>query len=325
MSHKGFLLQQLNLVDQEIALYEALIGRFSDFTELFFEVQVNLAIMHKTLTLVEKRASNEVMPLYNDLIARLGERSELEIQQIVAQVLVHNSIYLSTLGQQPEALACYESVVARFAASQNLTLLTLVAQSLENLLDLYAIQEKPLAIIELCDKIHFRFSRGKTLRFKQLMARSLATKANILLKFNKTKETVRFFDEIVARYKQSTDPSLQTAVNNALTNVALISLICEDMTSSKLRIQQAEKANQATSLNFVAIQFIRFLIDDISIENFIDKAEKLAENTTFDRSFATLDGFIKRLPATKNRQVNAALDFFENHHDINKFRKEISH
>ncbi|WP_372882623.1 hypothetical protein [Psychromonas sp.] len=322
---KGCLLKQLNQFDLEIAVYEEIVSRFSGVNELFFEVRVSTAVMNKAQALAEKGAGSNVLSIYTTLIEKLKSRSEVQIQQIVAQALVHKSNYLAMLGQQQESISCYESVISLFAQSKNLQLQILVAQSFSSLLDIYHIQEKPLALIELCDKIQLRFSGHKTLRFNKLVARSLAAKANILLKFNKIKEALKLFDEIMARYKEIKDPELQTAVNNAMTNAALISLLCEEITDTRQRIREAEKANHETSFNFVVMGFMHFLTDDLSIEKLLDKTGKLAENATFDFSFAPLKGLIKRLPATKKRQADAAIDFFENHHDLDKFIKQASH
>lgn len=322
---KGFLLQQLNQIEQAITVYDEIISRFSDSTELFFEVQVNRALIHKALALSETDSTAEVLAIFDDLVSRLGQRSELEMQQIVAEALVNKSNYLDKIGQQKQSIAGYESVVSFFADSADLKLQTLVTKSLGHMLTIFDMQEKPLAVIELCDKIHLRFARSNELIFKQLVARALEDKAMILLKFNKAKDAVKLFDEIIARFGKSGSSSLKAKVNSALTNAALVSLLCEEFETTKIRIQQAEKVNPESSFNFVVMTFMRFLIDDATVEKFVENADKLAPDTKFDRSFATLKNFIKRLPQVKQIQANAAVDFFETHHDINKLKKLIIH
>ncbi|MGB5444895.1 MAG: hypothetical protein WBM99_05235 [Psychromonas sp.] len=320
---KAFILKKLNVVEQEIAVYEQIVSRFTGFTDLFFELHLNIAMMRKALALANKGSSSDVLSIFDDIITRLTKRSELKMQQIVAQAMVHKSNYLNKIGQLQASSSCSESLISRFAQSNDLKLQTLVAQSVTYLLDLYDIQEKPLAAIELCDNIHLRFSEHNTLLFTQIMARSLATKANILLKFNKIKDAVKLFDEIIARYKDSKEPTLQTAVRNALTNAAVFSIRCEDIITTQLRIKEAEKVNQVTSLNYVMMVFTRFLIDNLTLADLIDKTEKLAENAKFEMTCDPLKSFIKRLPAEKKKQASAVLDFFENHHDLDKFKKTL--
>lgn len=317
---KGLLLEQLGQTEQAIAVYDEIIARFSESADLFFEVQINRALIHKALALSETDATDQVLSIYDDLVSRLGQRSELEMQQIMAQALVNKSHYQDKIGQQKQAIAGYESVVALFADSADLKLQTLVIQSMEHMLTIFDRQEKPLAVIELCDKIHLRFARRNELRFKQLVARALEDKAMILLKFNKTKDAVKIFDEMIAHFGKSRSPYLKAKVNNALTNAALVSLLCENLETTKIRIQRAEKVNLESSLDFVIMAFLRFLIDDITVEKFIANADKLAPDTKFDRSFAILKNFIKRLPQVKQIQANAIVDFFETHHDIAKLK-----
>jgi len=322
---KGFLLQQLGQVEQAIAVYDESIARFSDYTGLFFEVQINRALLNKALALSEIDSTAEVLTIFDDLVSRLGQRSELEMQQIVAEALVYKSNYLDKIGQQKQAITGYESVVSLFADSADLKLQTLVIQSMGQMLTIFDLLEKPLAVIELCDKIHLRFARRNELIFKQLLARTLEDKAMILLKFNKAKDAVKLFDEIIARFGKSGSSALKEKVNTALTNAALVSLLCEDTKTTKIRIQQAEKVNLESSLNFVVMNFVRFLIDDLPVEKFIDNAGKLALDTKFDRSFTILKNFIKRLPLVKQIQTNAVVDFFETHHDIDKLKKLLTH
>jgi len=322
---KGFLLQQLGQIEQAIAAYDEIIARFSNSAELFFEVQINRALLEKALALSETDSTAEVLSIFDELVSRLEHRSELEMQMIVAEALVNKSHYLDKIGQQQQAISGYESVVSLFSDSADLKIQTLVAQSMDNMLTIFSLLEKPLAVIELCDKIHLRFARSNALIFKQLLARALEDKAMILLKFNKAKDAVKLFDEINARFGKSGSPSLKESVNKALTNAALVSLLCEDIKTTQVRIQQAEKVNQEGSLNFVVMSFVRFLIDDATVEKFIEDAGKLAADTKFDRSFANLKNVIKRLPLVKQIQANAAVDFFETHHDINKLKKLLTH
>ncbi|MFT7053708.1 MAG: tetratricopeptide (TPR) repeat protein [Psychromonas sp.] len=322
---KGFLLEQLDQMEQAITVYDQIIARFSDATDLFFEVQINRALIHKAVALSETDATDQALTIYDDLVSRLEQRSELELQQIMAQALVNKSHYLDEIGQQKQAIAGYESVVALFADSADLKLQTLVTQSMGHMLAIFDRQEKPLAVIELCDKIHLRFARSNELLFKQLVARALEDKAMVLLKFNKAKDAVKIFDEIIARFGKSRSPSLKTKVNDALTSAALVSVLCEELETTKIRIQRAEKVNLESSLDFVVMAFVRFLIDATTVEKLVENADKLAPDTKFDRSFAILKNFIKRLPLVKQIQANAMIDFFETHHDINKLKKLITH
>jgi tetratricopeptide (TPR) repeat protein len=318
--NKAYTLQKCQRTAKAIAVYDQIISLFSDSTELFFEVQINQARIYKALALSETDATVEVLTLYDDLVSRLEQRSELEMQQIVAQALFNKSNYLTKIGQQKQSIAGYESVVSLFSDSVDLKLQTLVTQSLGHLLTIFDKQEKPLAVIKLCDKIHLLFAQRHELIFKQLVAQALEDKAIILLKFNKAKDAIKLFDEIIARFGKSNSHSLKAKVNNALTNAALVSLITEEFETTKFRIQQAEKVNRENSLNFVVMSFVHFLIDDTTVEKFIENAEKLAPDTKFNCSFAILKNFIKRLPQVKQRQANAAVDFFENHHNISKLK-----
>ncbi|MFT6925159.1 MAG: hypothetical protein ACJAZP_000739 [Psychromonas sp.] len=322
---KGFLLKQLNQVEQEIAVYDQIIARFSDSTGLFFEVEINRALIHKALALCTKDSTTEVLAIFDDLVSRLGERPEIEMQQIVAQALVNKSDYLDKVGQQKQSITGYESVYTRFADSADPQLQNLVTQSLGKMLTIFDLQEKPLAVIELCDKIQIRFARSNELIFKQLLARALQDKAMILLKFNKAKDAIKLFDKIIGRFDKSSSSFLKEKVKDALTYAAQVSLLCEEIESTKDRIQQAEKANLKSSLNFTVLTFVRFLIDEATVETFIDNAEQLSADTKFDRSFTTLKNFIKRLPQVKQIQANAVVDFFETHHDINKLKQLIIH
>lgn len=319
--NKAYTLQKCQRTAKAITVYDEIISLFSDSTELFFEVKVNLARIQKALALSETNAATDVLSIYDDLISRLEQRSELEMQQIVAQALFNKSNYQDKIGKQKQSITGYESLVSLvslFSDSADLKIQTLVTKSLGHMLTIFDMQEKPLAVIELCDKIHFRFAHRNELIFKQLVAQALEDKAIILLKFNKAKDAIKLFDKMITRFGKNNSPFLKAKVDNALTNAALVSLLTEEFETTKMRIQQADKANKESSLNFVIMSFVHFLIDDITVEKFIENAAKLAPDTKFNHSFAILKNFIKRLPQEKQRQANAAIDFFENHHDIRK-------
>src|SRR6516225_8598717 len=128
--NKGRTLGELRRREEAIAVYDDLIARFGNATELALREHVVLALLDKGNTLGELRRREEAIAVYDDLLARVGNATELALRERVALALLDKGNTLRALRRREEAIAVYDDLIARFGNATELALRERVALAL---------------------------------------------------------------------------------------------------------------------------------------------------------------------------------------------------
>jgi len=130
--NKGRTLGELRRREEAIAVYDDLIARFGNATELALREHVVLALLDKGNTLGELRRREEAIAVYDDLLARVGNATELALRERVALALLDKGNTLRGLRRREEAIAVYDDLIARFGNATELALREHVVLALLN-------------------------------------------------------------------------------------------------------------------------------------------------------------------------------------------------
>ncbi|HWR76338.1 MAG TPA: hypothetical protein VN283_03905 [Thiobacillus sp.] len=82
--NKGVALGQLGRREDEIVVYDDLLSRFGEATELPLREHVAKALLHKGVILGQLGRSGDEIAVYDDLLSRFGEATELPLREIMA-------------------------------------------------------------------------------------------------------------------------------------------------------------------------------------------------------------------------------------------------
>ena len=118
--NKGRTLGELRRREEAIAVYDDLIARFGNATELALREHVVMALLNKGNMLGELRRREEAIAVYDDLIAGFGNATELALREHVVLALLNKGNTLGELRHREEAIAVYDNLIARFGNATEL-------------------------------------------------------------------------------------------------------------------------------------------------------------------------------------------------------------
>ena len=110
----GIVLGELNRGEEEIAVYNEIVRRFGEATEVELREQVARALINKGIALRQQDRCEEAIAVYDKVVRRFGEATEVELRKLVARALLNKGIALGQKDRSEEAIAVYDEVVRRF-------------------------------------------------------------------------------------------------------------------------------------------------------------------------------------------------------------------
>ena len=102
LRNKGITLGQMGKNEEEIRVYDEVVSRFGDSTDLALREQVAKALKNKGVTFRQMGKNEEEIRVYDDVVARFGDPTDLALREQVANALTalwHDRH--ASLGAQP--------------------------------------------------------------------------------------------------------------------------------------------------------------------------------------------------------------------------------
>jgi tetratricopeptide (TPR) repeat protein len=128
--HKGIVLGYLHRSNEEIAVYDDVIGRFGESSELILKKHVAWALMNKGITLKQQGRFKDNIPVYDEIIKRYENSAELDLQEQVARAFVDKGFSFGELKQYKKQIQVYDRVIKKFVKSTELVLQERVVRAL---------------------------------------------------------------------------------------------------------------------------------------------------------------------------------------------------
>jgi tetratricopeptide (TPR) repeat protein len=130
MLNKGVTLGELNRGEEAVAVYNALISRFSTTAEL--QKPVLMAMFNKGFRLSLMNRKEEAVAAYNAVISKFGTAEKVNLREIVANAMVNNGFTLGQLNRGEEEIVVYNAIIENFGSAQELSLREAVAKGMVN-------------------------------------------------------------------------------------------------------------------------------------------------------------------------------------------------
>lgn len=115
---KGLTLGKMGKNAEEIAIYDEVVRRFGEATEMPLRERVAIALVNKGNTLGKMGKNAEAIAIYDEVVRRFGEATEAPLREQVAKALVNKGITLGQMGRNAEAIAIYDEVERRFGEAK---------------------------------------------------------------------------------------------------------------------------------------------------------------------------------------------------------------
>jgi tetratricopeptide (TPR) repeat protein len=112
--NKAYMFRKLGRDAEAIAVYDEVIARFGNDSELALREQVARALLNKSLMLGTLGRDQDAIASCDELIARFGNDNEPALREQVARALLNKSLMLGKLGHDQDAIASCDELIARF-------------------------------------------------------------------------------------------------------------------------------------------------------------------------------------------------------------------
>ena len=213
---KAFTLGTLGRNEEEIAVYDDLLARFSHATQFELRRLVARALFNKAFTLGTLGRKEEEIAFYDDLLARFSNENLMSVRQLVANALINKGVTLGTLGRNEEEIAVYDDLLARFGSVTELPLRQWVAKALIykgfRLGTLGRNQEE----IAVYDDLLARFGSATELTLREAVANALISKGVRLGALGRNEEAIAVGDGVLTRFAIAPELALREQVAKAL-------------------------------------------------------------------------------------------------------------
>ncbi len=239
--NKGVRLAQLDKSEEAIAVYDEVVKRFGEASDLQLQVQVAMALVNKGVRLAQLDKSEEAIAVYDEVVKRFGESSDLQLWERVAKALFNKGDRLGRLDKSEEAIAVYDEVVKRFGESSDLQLWERVAKALFNKGNRLGRLDKSEESIAVYDEVVKRFGESSDLPLREKVAKALFNKGLRLGRLGKAEEAIAVYDEIVKRFGESPDLSLEETVAKSLLFKAGCLLDADHWDEAQALVSRVEK------------------------------------------------------------------------------------
>ena len=84
---------------EAIRVYDEVVSRFGDSTDLALREQVAKALINKGVSLGKMGKNEEEIRVYDDVVARFGDSTDLALREQVANALINKGITLGQMGR----------------------------------------------------------------------------------------------------------------------------------------------------------------------------------------------------------------------------------
>lgn len=178
--------------------------------------------------------------------------------------------------------------------------------------------------IALYDELFNRFGDRDELVIQKQVIKALYNKGIELTKVNCHEEAIVAYDELITHSFAHPEIGTEKLVNSVWANVAEAALVCESTDKVLMRAQLADEKNEANPQNLLVMKFVRFLVNDVSLDDVLSEIKKLPVNTEFTWSFDAIRGYLQELPTYRKPRALAIANYIEHHHDFETLKKQLA-
>jgi tetratricopeptide (TPR) repeat protein len=206
----------LGSTEEAIAVYDEVVSRFEEVTELGVRELVADALIKKGLTLGALGRMEAAIEVCDELVKSFGRATDIELKEKVGGALVTKEVALASLGRMETVIEVCDEVMERFGEASQEGLQGQVLETLSN----KAVALKRLGrmeeVVQVCDEVIGRLSEATQAVAREKVAGALFHKWVALSALGQMEEVIEVCDEIINRYQEAQELSLQEQVARAM-------------------------------------------------------------------------------------------------------------
>ncbi|MCK8128292.1 tetratricopeptide repeat protein [Pseudoalteromonas sp. 2CM39R] len=323
LMNQGITHGRLAKPDDELNSYEALIEQFKDSSNEEIQIQVAKAMINQGIAYGQQGKPDEELSSYATLIEQFKSSANEEIQIQVAKAMINQGITYGQQGKLDNEIRSYATLIEQFKSSANEEVQIQVTMAMYNQGVAYGQQGKLDNELRSYATLIEQF-KGSANEEVQIQVAEAMCSQSAVYGLNKDFLTaLKSHSMLLEAFHNSENSEIKKIIANSKANIAEQALLYETPEQVLIRVAEAEKYSENPQL-LAVMQFIRFLLDDKSIEEVFTALTKIPTEMELKWAFREINDYLTdNFEGIKQQQIQAVVQYFEQHKDIEQLRVEL--
>ena len=321
--NQGVTYGQQGNPDDELNSYATLIEQFKDSSNEEIRIQVAQAVLNQGLTYGQQGKSEDALNSFTTLIEQFKDSSNEEIQIQVANAFLNQGVTYGQQGNPDDELNSYATLIDQFKDSSNEEVQIQVAKAVLNQGVTYGQQGKFEDAISSYATVIEQFKDSSNEEVQIRVANAFLNQGVTYGQQGKLEDVFSSLTTLIEQFKGSPNEEVQKIITNSRANIAELALLYETPEQILNRVVEAEKHSDNPE-NLAVMQFIRFLLDDKTIEEVFTALTAIPTAVKLTWNFGEIKDYLTdNFDGIKQQQIQAVVQYFEQHKDIERLRGEL--
>jgi len=323
MCNQGVTYSEQGKFEHAINSYATLIEQFKDSSNEEIQIQVAKAVYNQGVTYGEQGKPDEELNSYATLIEQFKDSSNEEIQIQVASAMGNQGVTYGQQGKLEDAFNSFTTLIEQFKDSSNEEVQTQVARAVFNQGVAYNQQGKLDDELNSYATLIEQFKDSSNEEIQIQVASAMGNQGVTYGQQGKLEDAFSSYATLIEQFKGSSNEGVQTSIANSTANIAELALLYETPEQVLNRVVEAEKYSDNPE-HLAVMQFIRFLLDDKTIEEVLTALTAIPTELKLAWSFREIKDYLTyNFEGKKQQQIQAVVQYFEQHKDIEQLRVEL--
>ncbi|MEM5546059.1 tetratricopeptide repeat protein [Pseudoalteromonas fuliginea] len=323
MGNQGIRYGQQGKYNDSLNSCTTLIKQFKDSSNEEIQIQVAKAMYNQGVTYGQQGKLEGELSSYVTLIKKFKDAPNEEVQIQVAMAMCNQGVAYGQQGKLDDELSSYATLIEQFKGSANEEIQIQVAKAMAHQGITYGQQDKPDDELNSYATLIEQFKGSSNEEIQIQVAKAMCNQGATYGEQGKLEDALNSFITLIEQFKDSSNEEIQKTIANSRANMAELALLYETPEQVLCRVTEVEEF--ITDQQVLAVmQFIRFLLDDKTIEEVLSALAEIPTEMKLTWGFSEIKDYLTtNFEGEKLQQVQAIVSFFEQHKDIEKLRIEL--
>ena len=263
---------------------------------------------------------DEALNAWNKVLGLVDSEQESKLYAIT---MLNQGVTYGRLSKPNDELNSYATLIDQFKDSSNEEVQIQVAKAVLNQGVTYGQQGKFEDAISSYATVIEQFKDSSNEEVQIRVANAFLNQGVTYGQQGKLEDVFSSLTTLIEQFKGSPNEEVQKIITNSRANIAELALLYETPEQILNRVVEAEKHSDNPE-NLAVMQFIRFLLDDKTIEEVFTALTAIPTAVKLTWNFGEIKDYLTdNFDGIKQQQIQAVVQYFEQHKDIERLRGEL--
>ncbi|PWS53619.1 hypothetical protein DK924_16630 [Pseudoalteromonas sp. meg-B1] len=237
--------------------------------------------------------------------------------------MVNQGVTYGHQGKSDEGLNSYAALIEQFKDSSNEEIQTQVANAMVNQGNTYVKQENFEEALNSYASLIEQFKGSANEEIQIRVAKAMCSQSAVYCQKKDFRSALKSHSILFKQFRSSENSEIKDVIADLQANIAEQALLYETPEQVLTRVAEAEKYSDNPE-NLAVMQFIRFLLDDKTIEEVFTALTKIPTEMDLTWNFSEIKDYLTdNFEGIKQQQIQAVVQYFEQHKDIEQLGAEL--